>query len=143
MTGKAGQDGRLIAGPGAGLEHDVPRLDPGQVAHQGDDERLGNVLPVSQGQRHVLIGQDAQGFGHKFVATHLAHCFQDAGVNAFDPGFPAAGFGHGGDMGHQLGAHGGEVETRFLGGDPAQKEHEDQKRDQHEGQNQELAHGKP
>ena len=56
LPGQAGEDGRLPAGPGAHVQDLVPGAGFGQLGHEGDDEGLGDGLPVAEGEGRVVVG---------------------------------------------------------------------------------------
>ena len=80
-----GQDRRLIAGTGADLQHAHAGRGLQHLGHEGHRGRLGYGLPVTDGQRTVLIGPRAQPLGHKKMPGDPRHGLKDAPVR-YAPG---------------------------------------------------------
>jgi len=88
LGGKLTEDRRLIAGPGADLQHLRPGCQTQQVRHQRDDVRLRDRLAVADGQGAVEIGQAAKDLGHELVAGDLRHNIHHRRVERPSSDFP-------------------------------------------------------
>ena len=64
---------RLVAAPGPDLQHIAPGRDLKRFGHDRHDQRLGDGLSSSDGQRTVRVGQMTVLQGHKLMARHRAH----------------------------------------------------------------------
>ena len=80
------KNGRLIARPGAHLEHGVARLHRQRLRHQPHDRGLADRLPTGDGQWHVFIGPLGKKAAHELAAVDPLHRGQHTGVgDAFGP----------------------------------------------------------
>ena len=80
LAGELGQDGGLVARPGADLEDLFPAPKAERLRHIGDDVGLGDGLAVADGQGLVGVGMDPQAFGDEEVARDLGHRGQHARI---------------------------------------------------------------
>ena len=74
------QDRRLIARPGADLQHGIAGLGGQSLGHQPDNRGLRDGLAAGDGQRHVLIGALGEQALHEGAPVDLLHRLQDARI---------------------------------------------------------------
>ena len=73
-----GQQRRVVAGAGADVEDALVAVQLQQLAHAGDDERLGDGLAGADRQRDVLPGLGRERLGDEEVARDVADRLQHA-----------------------------------------------------------------
>jgi hypothetical protein len=87
MPRKFGQNGRLVAKPGADLEKCLVPFRSKQVCHEGTHEGLGDRLFEADRQRHILIRKMGQSVGNEKVSRCVQHRRQDPLVKHAFPKF--------------------------------------------------------
>ena len=81
-----GEEGGVVTGAGAGLEHGVVGLELGEVGHERDQQRGREVLAVADRQRVVVVGERLDLRRHEIVARHGAHGLKHARIDRPDAG---------------------------------------------------------
>jgi len=56
LARQLGEQGGVVTGSGADVQHPVGRLELKQLQHPGDDQRLGDRLATGDRQRDVVVG---------------------------------------------------------------------------------------
>ena len=74
------QDGGLVAASGADLQHPLPAAELQRLRHESHHVRLGNRLPVADGNRVILVGERSASGRDEEMPRHTAHGFEDARV---------------------------------------------------------------
>ena len=72
LAGEARQNGRMVSGPRSRLEDDVVRVDLRECGHQGDQERLRDVLLMPDRQRDVEIREGAEFIRYKGMSRNFS-----------------------------------------------------------------------
>ena len=73
MPRQLGENGGLVAGAGADVEHPVARANAERGCDQRDHVRLRDRLAVPEQQSGVLVGKRTLVLGHKQLAWHASH----------------------------------------------------------------------
>jgi len=74
-----GEHGRLVTRSGADLEHATLRGEAGELGHERHDVRLGNRLPLPDGERTIIIGEAAGRLRDELMPRRFAHSLQHRG----------------------------------------------------------------
>ncbi len=77
VINQTGEDRRLVPGPGANLEDDIPwpRID--EIGHKSHDVRLRNRLSMPDGQRAIFVSERSLTRRNEFVAFNRGQGSQD------------------------------------------------------------------